>query len=179
MVVLLDTLCVFICVWGPLKLISAEMLVGLLTETIWRQHCEQLTLILNICYIFSDFCLRPWILQLRISSLVTSVIQLSLSQQKLRAVTTWHYSQLQISLIVYLSLMVMVSHLCLRGRAIFEKLSSKDNSSLFLAKGVSKIKIIIIKAGPFYMKFLIACDLQIEIKVQITPVFFLFGWGFL
>lgn len=29
------------------------------------------------------------------------------------------------------------------------------------------------------MKFLIAGDLQIEIKVQLTPVFFLFGWGFL
>lgn len=33
MVLLLDTVCVFIRVWGLLKLISGEMLVGLLRAT--------------------------------------------------------------------------------------------------------------------------------------------------
>lgn len=75
-----------------------------------------------------------------------------------------HYSQLQISLHTpwFTDAEVVAYGLCLRSKEIFEKLRSKENSSLFWAKGVSKVKTIFIKAGPSYMKFLIVFTPLVE-----------------
>ena len=159
MVVLLDTVCVFTCVWGPLKLISGRMLVGLLTETSWRQHSElpvQLTWILCSCCFFR---LLPKTLDFADSFFQPCAKYYStppLSAKSQSCGSACHYSQLQISLhtLWFTDAEVVVYGLCLCGKEIFEKLSWKKNSSLFSAKDVLKIKIIFIKAGHSYMKIL-------------------------
>lgn len=168
MVVLLDTMCVFTCVWGPLKLVSGEVLVGLLTETSWRQHSElpvQLTWILNVCYVF--FRLLPKILDFAASYFQPGAkyySAISLSQQKPRAMNLHAITpNCKYPYLVYGSpRQNSVYGLCLCGKEIFEKLSLKKNSSLFWTKGVSKIKIIFIKAGPSHMKFLIVFTPLVE-----------------